>query len=294
MYFSAKFSSYTSITSDDPNILSFYSSYVEEFASQIKAFCKDPEVVGFKSIACYRGGLDVIPGVNHEEAFKIFAEALREFTGEHSSSEQGKKRAFRLDHGILNHTILCRALQIIGKYGKPVQFHTGLGDLDLPFAKAHPSLLQPLFKAYPETTFVILHASYPWTKEAGYLAAMHKNVYLDFGEVWPYVSASGQRKVVSEMLELCPTNKLLWSTDGHYWPETFYLGSLQARQALYEVLSKTVSRSELTEDEAIDIVERVLFHNSNELYQLGLTPIAKGTRSKLAFDVTSHLGLNVR
>jgi len=249
-------------------------------------------VVGFKSIACYRGGLDVLPGVNHEAAFGIFAKALRDFVLT-PAKEDGKK-TFRLDHEILNHTLLCRALQIAGKYSKPVQFHTGLGDLDLPFAKSRPSLLQPLFRAYPSTTFVILHASYPFTQEAGYLAAMHKNVYLDFGEVWPYVSASGQRKVVGEMMELCPTNKLLWSTDGNYWPETFYLGSLQSRQALYEVLSETVNRGDLTEQEAIDIVERVLFHNANELYQLRLTPLAKGTRSKLAIDVTSKFGLHVK
>jgi hypothetical protein len=55
-----------------------------------------------------------------------------------------------------------------------------------------------------------------------------------------------------------------------------------------------VNRGDLTEDEALDIVERVLFHNANQLYKLGLTPLAKATRSKLAIDVTSRFGLQVK
>lgn len=46
--------------------------------------------------------------------------------------------------------------------------------------------MQPLIERYPRTKFVILHASYPYTRDAGYLAAVYKNVFLDFGEVRNY------------------------------------------------------------------------------------------------------------
>lgn len=82
---------------------------------------------------------------------------------------------------------------------------------------------------------MLLHASYPFTREAGYLAAVYRNVFLDFGEVFPFVSAEGQRAVVRQVLELSPTTKIMWSTDGHWWPETYYLGTLQAREVLFEV-----------------------------------------------------------
>jgi len=123
MYFASKFSSFSSISEDDPQILFLYSSYVEEFCAKIEAFAGDPEVVGFKSIACYRGGLDVLPGVNNEAAFRIFANALRDFVN--TPAKNGGKKTFRLDHGILNHTLLCRALQIAGKYSKPGSFSPG-------------------------------------------------------------------------------------------------------------------------------------------------------------------------
>ena len=103
----------------------------------------------------------------------------------------------------------------------PVQFHTGLGDPDLTLTLASPAHLQPLIRFYSESQtqkpkIVLLHAGYPYTREAGYLAAMYENVYLDMGEVCPQVSAKGQKVVWEQALELCPGNKLLWSSE--FWP----------------------------------------------------------------------------
>ena len=93
-----------------------------------------------------------------------------------------------------------------------MQFHTGLGDNDLTLALASPAHLQPLVKAYPHTRVVLLHAGYPFTREAGYLTAVYENVFLDFGEIFPFVSADGQRDTLRQVLELAPTNKIMWSS----------------------------------------------------------------------------------
>jgi len=94
-----------------------------------------------------------------------------------------------------------------------VQFHTGLGDADITLTSASAAHLQPLIAANPQTTFVLLHASYPYMREAGYLTAMYKNVYLDIGEVFPTVSSGGQEAVIRQVLELAPTNKVMWSSE---------------------------------------------------------------------------------
>lgn len=94
-----------------------------------------------------------------------------------------------------------------------MQFHTGLGDNDITLKLSSPSHLQPLIKAYPDTKVVLLHASYPFTQEAGYLTAVYPNVYLDFGEVFPAVSSDGQREILRQVLELAPTNKIMWSSE---------------------------------------------------------------------------------
>ena len=72
--------------------------------------------------------------------------------------------------------------------------------------------MQPIIKAYPKTKIVLLHSSYPFTREAGYLTAVYPNVYLDFGEIFPFLSADGQVSVVRQVLELAPTNKIMWSS----------------------------------------------------------------------------------
>jgi predicted TIM-barrel fold metal-dependent hydrolase len=117
-----------------------------------------------------------------------------------------------------------------------VQGHTGLGDNDITLTKSSPSHLQAFIRKYSSLPIVLLHASYPWTKEAGYLASVYENVYADIGEVFPFISKEGQENVVREILELAPTQKILWSTDGHWFPETYLLAIIQVREAL-EVVS---------------------------------------------------------
>jgi predicted TIM-barrel fold metal-dependent hydrolase len=145
----------------------------------------------------------------------------------------------RVDGMPLNSYLVNKAAQLISlspKHKKPLQFHTGLGDNDITLTRSSPSHLQGFIRRYPTVPVVLLHASYPWTKEAGYLASVYENVYADIGEVFPFVSREGQEKVVREILELCPTEKILWSTDGHWFPETYLLAVVQVREAL-EVVS---------------------------------------------------------
>ena len=67
---------------------------------------------------------------------------------------------------------------------KPVQFHTGLGDNDINLVLANPAHLQPMIEYYKEVDFVLLHSSYPYTREAGYLASVYPNVFVDLGGVY--------------------------------------------------------------------------------------------------------------
>ncbi|KAJ3727724.1 amidohydrolase-domain-containing protein [Lentinula raphanica] len=234
---------------------------------------KDPEVVAFKSIICYRGGLNVRPraelGVatapNEQHDYAKVTESLCRAIVDFQSTGM-----LRLAHGEINEWIVHWGLRVAGEFDIPVQFHTGLGDSDIPLVHASPAYMQPLIKEYPKTTFVLLHAAYPFTKEAGYLCSVYPNVMLDFGEIFPMVSGSGQRVAIQQVLELCPTNKILWSTDGHWHPESFFLGTIQARQALFDVLSEIVSRGELMETEAARIVEQALFWNSKRVYKLNV------------------------
>jgi len=152
---------------------------------------------------------------------------------------EGTTNFKRIDGQPLNAYLVHMTASIIQssntQFKKPLQFHTGLGDNDITLTRSSPSHLQEFIRKFPTVPIVLLHASYPWTKEAGYLASVYDNVYADIGEVFPFVSKEGQENVVREILELCPTEKVVWSTDGHWFPETYLLAVIQVREALEAV-----------------------------------------------------------
>ncbi|OWP04053.1 glutamine synthetase [Marssonina coronariae] len=240
----------------------------EAFEMVIEDAIADPEVVGFKSVVCYRTGLDIPAHLSAADIEETFVDHIAQLR------EDGVKTFKRIDDLPMNFYLVNKTAQLIarsiGPYKKPFQFHTGLGDNDITLTKSSPSQLQQFIRKFPTVPIVLLHASYPWTKEAGYLATVYDNVYADIGEVFPFLSQEGQENAVREILELCPTEKIMWSTDGHWFPETYLLAIIQVREALEKVLCEYVRDEVLTVPQAIRVVRDILFTTSNDLYGLGL------------------------
>lgn len=69
---------------------------------------------------------------------------------------------------------------------------TDLGSTDITLMRASPAHLQPLIAANPWTTFVLLHASYPYMRKGDYLTASYGDVYFDISGVFPAESVGGQ------------------------------------------------------------------------------------------------------
>lgn len=209
-----------------------FSQFVRDFEATIKASIRDPEVVGFKSVICYRTGLDIPTKIDEEEVAVAYQQHL-------TKRSRDEEPVQRIDGTVLNAYLVHTTARLIqeteASFKKPLQFHTGLGDNDITLTTSSPSHLQSFIRIYPTVPIVLLHASYPWTKEAGYLASVYSNVYADIGEIFPMVSREGQEIALREILELCPSEKIMWSTDGHWFPETYLLAIIQVRQALEKV-----------------------------------------------------------
>ncbi|WQF88466.1 Putative glutamine synthetase, catalytic domain, metal-dependent hydrolase [Colletotrichum destructivum] len=241
---------------------------LKAFDHSIAEAIADPEVVGFKSVICYRTGL-AIP--RRPDA----AAARKAFETIHANHTQGTDKAFtRVNHHGLNeylvHRLACLIRNATGTGKKPIQFHTGLGDNDITLTSASPSHLQDFIRQYPTVPIVLLHASYPFVREAGYLACVYSNVYADIGEIFPFLSRDGQETALRQILELCPWSKILWSTDGHWFPETYLLAVLQMREVLEKVLCEYARKGHMTWREGTKLVKDILFNNSNHIYHLGL------------------------
>ena len=192
--------------------------------------------VALKTIAAYRGGLDLdalpLPG-----------------------------RADRLE-GTPLRDVLLAALEANRAAGDPlpVQVHTGFGDSDLLLPSARPGLLKPLIEQFRETTFVLLHC-YPFVREAGWLAHVYGNVYFDVSLTIPHVARSAT--ALYEALELAPVSKLLYASDASRTPELYLLGARWWRDALAEVLPAL-----LPEDDAVAAARMILRENARGVYRL--------------------------
>jgi uncharacterized protein len=234
-----------------------FDGFVDRFLGAI-----DPppaNVVALKSIAAYRSGL-AIERVSRATAAERFQSLKRE-TG---------AGVFRLADKQLVDFLLREALQVAAKHALPVQLHTGFGDADLDLRLASPLHLRPILEdpRFRSVPIVLLHASYPFTREAGYLASVYANVYLDCGLAVPYLSISGMRGVFRQLLELAPSTKILYSSDAHGIPELFYLGAKWGREALGYVLDEAVRDGDLVAREAEDVALAILRENAGALYGL--------------------------
>ena len=199
--------------------------------------------VGLKTIAAYRSGLDVAPEPDEAAAARALA-----------------ARPARLEDRALLELLLHEALEVNAADPLPVQVHCGFGDSDLFLPRADPSLLGPLIERYRDTPFVLLHC-YPFVRQAGWLAHVYGNVFLDVSLTIPHVWRAAE--MVRQALELAPVSKLLYASDAARTPELYYLAARGWRAALAEVLGEA-----LEPGEAEDAARRVLRDNALGLYAL--------------------------
>ncbi|MBD2135406.1 amidohydrolase family protein [Sphaerospermopsis sp. FACHB-1094] len=239
-------------------------SQIDEFHTFVNAFIKEidppsPDIVAFKSIACYRSGLDIRPVAPAVAAVHFY---------DFKKLQKKNDLPLRLNDKQLIDFILQQSLIVAAKYKIPVQLHTGLGDPDLDLRLANPLNLRYLIECpqYKNAPLVLLHASYPYMREAGYLASMYPQVYLDFGLAVPFLSVAGMRNTIRQLLELIPTTKLMYSSDAHSIPELYYLGAKWGRQLLGEVLDQAIKDTDITVKEAEEIGLGILRENALSLY----------------------------
>ncbi|MBI1249377.1 amidohydrolase family protein [bacterium] len=236
----------------------------DDFLARFRAAIDPPpaEVVGVKSIIAYRSGLDV--------RLTSF-EAAREKFDVWKVAGQGRRP--RLEDKTLLDFLLMQALEIAARHQLPVQFHTGFGDPDLDLRLANPLHLRPLLenRRYRGAPIVLLHASYPFMREAGYLASVYPNVYVDMGLAVPMLSVSGMRRALQGLLELAPFSKLMYSSDAHLIPELYYLAAKWGRIILGAALEEAVRDTDLTATEADEVAEAVLRGNARTLYHLSIS-----------------------
>jgi predicted TIM-barrel fold metal-dependent hydrolase len=223
------------------------------FTAALHAELAGSGAVGLKSIAAYRVGLDLDP---RRPTSAELAAAVAAALG-------ASGRADRLADPVITRELLWAGAET----GLPIQLHIGYGDRDVRLYRSDPTLLSDLLQVLPPVPIMLLHC-WPYQRQAGYLAAVWPQVYLDVGLTLHYVGPTRADAVLAEAMELAPFGKLLYSSDAFGLPEFYLLGAHTFRTALAAVLRNRVAAGEWAAADALRIAELAGAGNAARVYRL--------------------------
>jgi uncharacterized protein len=217
-----------------------------------------PGVVGVKSIAAYRTGLDLSP--DRPTDAEVTAAAGR-WLAARAGTPAGPPR-------IAAETLQRFLIWCGVDLGLPVQFHVGYGDSDVDLDRGNPLLLTPLLRAIQPTGVpVMLLHNYPYHREAGYLAQVFPQVYVDAGLATHNLGARAPA-LLAEALELAPYGKFLYSSDAFGLPELYYLSAALFRRALSDFLRAGIAEDLYSERTVVRLTRMLCADNAKRAYQL--------------------------
>lgn len=220
----------------------------EIFHQALEEAFANPKFIAIKQLIGYRTGLDV-------------KEVKRNYLTKGSPSEKEFRDYFFL-----------RAAEKSIEKGYPIQIHTGFGESNIDMSTNNPLLLKGFLEnsKYKEATVILLHGSYPYSFEAGFLGSVYPNVYLDLSAMNlfcpPYVFLDGIKKIFN----MCPFSKVMYGSDGEIIPDTHWLGAKVAKGQLSRLFNEYVEDG-LFDDNYVQVAARmILFETAHKVYNLNI------------------------
>ncbi len=232
-----------------------YQELLRDFQATLERSIKDDGFIGVKVHLAELVGFGTMP-VWEDEAKSIFPRA-----------KAGDADAYKkLYTAVFTATLLqCQEL------GVPVHLHSGFtgGMWDGPIYDADPFLLAPFLcqREFLKTKIILLHAGYPWTKQAGQLAHSFPHVWVDMSQVTPWASL----RIVEcyrDVMAWAPLSKIVIGSGGHGSPEIAWLAALTAKTALTEVLGDATKLGLMATKHAEAAARMILHDNAARLYGL--------------------------
>jgi hypothetical protein len=243
-----------------------YDQAIEDFRAQIREVVSNG-CVSLKTIIAYRTGLAVKPWDNAyvKNSWGKMTAMVREGNRPATIlSERNERNKSVYD------SFLIAGIEEANRLNVPVQIHTGMGDspsMDLRIA--NPAHLYDLLQdpRAREVRLVLTHGGYPYLEEAAFLANAYPNVYIDLSETIPIVSVGLKNRLLT-LLEMAPTTKIMFGSDGFNVPELHWFSAILTKKALAAILIELMEHEGLAEEEAVDIGENFLAGNAKRLYHL--------------------------
>ena len=231
-----------------------------DFDSAIRNAITNEGYVGLKTIIAYRTGLK-IRRVDAKQAEADFKAAKN-------------RRADRAWFGprikLLRDFLTIRALELSIDLDVPMQIHTGVGDYQILLDQCDPALLFDLLAddELRHATVVLVHSGFPNNQHAAYMASVLPNVFLDFSLTIPFLNPVSHQRLM-EILEIAPSSKIMYGSDGFGIPEVFWFSAKLGKRALEKCFTTFAEEKLFDQNEITQKANQVLYENATELYRLG-------------------------
>lgn len=232
-----------------------FDEFVCQFRKRLQEDLSMEKVVGLKTIIAYRSGLEVFE-MNKEEAEKSYREFLE--------NDRSPAKAFR-DY------CFHIAMEACTETDKFMHIHTGIGDGEVVMTKASPSFLLDTLRKdkYKDTKVHLVHGGYPWMEEAAFIVSILPNVYMDISLQNPF-TGHGVERIISQVLELAPFDKVMYGSDAFTVPEMNWMGVKLFAECFERVLNNWVEKDYMTAEKARYIGEMILYRNFEKAYKIKL------------------------
>ena len=163
------------------------------------------------------------------------------------------------------------AVEKSNQYNLPVKLHTGyyagFGNMPLARLRHNGGSATQLCLDSPETRFVFMHINYPNYEELIAAAKNHANCYVDMCWSW-VINPIAAKDFLKKYLLTAPANKI-FTFGGDYIPVEPVLGhAIIARRGLTLAFAELVEEGWLTMDEALDLVEPIMYGNARRIFDL--------------------------
>ncbi|MEK4027593.1 amidohydrolase family protein [Pseudobacillus sp. FSL P4-0506] len=230
-----------------------FEGFIEKYRDNLEKALKRDGVVGLKTIIAYRSGLEI-----SNKDGKAAASAYEEFLlNEKAPAKAMRDYCFHI------------AMEECTRADKFMHIHTGIGDGEVVLSKASPSFLLDTFRKpeYKETKIHLVHGGYPWMEEAAFIVSILPNVYMDISLQNPF-TGHGVERIISQVLELAPFDKVMYGSDAFTVPEMNWLGVKLFKDCFERVLSDWVEKDYMDADQARYIGEMILYKNFENIYKV--------------------------
>ena len=238
------------------NTVTSFDSLVAGFDAAIDGAVRNHGCKAFKAVIAYRTGLD-IRKVSE-------AEAKRDFDARAERTEWFGPYVKQV-RDFLMRRALIRSIDLKA----PVLIHTGLGDTDIVASACNPALLSRLLldEEVLPARVVLVHGGWPYTEEAGWLANVIPNVYLELSaDQPPFMQPSVSAHRYTKLLRMVPIPKLVYGSDGQHYPEPYWYNAIYAKRIMGQALGGLVDDGVYTVDEAMAEAENLFFNNGKALF----------------------------